>query len=810
MTRVSPIQESFAAGEIGERVRGRVSTDAYAKGLALAKNWQPLVQGPIRTREGSQFIEIVDNVNWTSGDISTSGIRVVTFQRGLDQDIVFEIGLTDIIGRDSVTGQQVTNGDSENLIPDPLYAQPIPGTFWTTDLAKYDHNSGTPGTFSVFTPGNPAVNAFFQVVVDGTGDSFAGPALESASGSGAIIIPAGSELLINTLTVRLFPSFTEPLRSTLTYPTTEFSVRIQVGTTPGAGDIIDTTDSILDPDLGLTTLVKNFTPGATNNTLYLSVGVEFTGGGVIPDNGLLQLSIIGHTWTVPLAGGAGTPLEFSSPWTSDQLECLQVCMDPGEQTMVLTHPDVEQQILRFVGPDYTFGPISGEAGFVPPVGSVWSTQDFPAACAFHEGRLWFGGSPSFKSTLWASRSGDYYDYDASAPATKADPLLFPLSSVGNIQTLASRKELVINTDISEVIGTSVQGVIAFDDFSFPKQTDWGSNCVQPIFVGRDMVYTSNSRTRLRTFADEGGTNFGWDGKELSLLAQDIFDSAVRRMVYLDEPAYQACFLLSDGTMGMATYFYPEDVIGWWRYETAYNGQTPTEPGAGNQGPNINQPSNNIMDITKINTSTGAKLWMVINRTGYPGTNRPGHELLSFDSGLVAAMDSYAIRVPNGTLQLTDIDELTDQSCSVVVEQVNPNDGILFYTVHPKVTVIAGTSQPLEVWAEGGTCYIGLAYENEFTLLPREGVSNRGTSQVAKRRWNKVYARLNDSAIPLINGDVPSDRTPITPMGLGEPFITSDTDYIELGSAQGELSITQDKPLRSEVVAIFGKVTSTEV
>jgi len=453
--------------------------------------------------------------------------------------------------------------------------------------------------------------------------------------------------------------------------------------------------------------------------------------------------------------------------------------------------------------------------YVAPTPDTWAVGNFPAACAFHEGRLWLAGTPNDSATLWGSRSGDYVDFGNAAPASKDDPLLFPLSSSGRIQTLTSRKELVINTSISEVVGTSVGGVIAFDDFSFPKQTDWGSNCIQPIVVGRDMIFTSNSRKKMRTFNDEGGTNYGWDGNELTLLATDIFGSPVRRMEYLDEPSYQACFLLADGTMGMATYYYPENVIGWWRYETAYNGNSTygdnTDPGLGNQVPNLTQSVNQIMDITKINTSEGAQLWMVINRVGFPGTNRPGHELLQFDANIVPRLDSWSRRsVDPVTLQCSDIDELTDQSVSVVVEVQNPFTNVIEYTVHPNVTVVAGTSSPLMSWAAGQTAYLGLFYENDWQLLSREGVVQGQSSQAAKRRWNKVYARLNKSAVPKIEGIAPKDRTPSSPMGQGEPIITSDTSMVDLGSGDADLSILQDRPIQTEVTALFGKVKGSTV
>ena len=50
----------------------------------------------------------------------------------------------------------------------------------------------------------------------------------------------------------------------------------------------------------------------------------------------------------------------------------------------------------------------------------------------------------------------------------------------------------------------------------------------------------------------------------------------------------------------------------------------------------------------------------------------------------------------------------------------------------------------------------------------------------------------------------------SPMGQGEPFITGDTQIVDLGSGEGDLKITQDVALITEVSAIFGKIISEEV
>lgn len=814
MPRLSPIQESFNAGFLGKRVRGRVSSDVYKQGLSECTNWYPLVQGPIRLRAGSEFVSNVDTNNWVAGEAGAAGIRVFTFQRGVDQDSIVEVGADNIrvLGED---GSQVIGGQTDNLL-NVVWLQYLGMTeYWDPDLDKYifgtdpgrfkrygfDNGIGSSlGVFLGFIRG-----AILSAEISQSPQGFHGPALETAA-SHPIILPAGSETLLNEIKLTLTPYFLPTVHNL------DPKVRVSVGTTKGGNDVYttDLTPGNLWVDQEVT---LNFTPGVGNNTLFFSVGLVWTGADTIPnytapwgDTGnSMAVAVSQMSWIAPLAGGSGTGVSFASPYTAAQMECLQFIMDPGEQVAYFFHPEVEPRRLRLDNGEWTFEALSAitqPSAFQGPTPNNWGVGNYPACGCFHEGRLVMGGSPVDPGTVWGSRSGDYQDFNNVTPDSKDDPYLFPLSTAGRIKCLTSRKALVINTDISEVIGESFAGVIAYDDFYFPKQTDWGTNCIQPMVVGRDMIFTSNSRRTVRTFKDKGDSENGWDGNEISLLAEELFSSQVTRMVYLNEPARQACFLLDNGTMAMATYFYEEDVIGWWKYETAYNDSP-------------DQIDNRIIDITKINTSEGDKLWMVVNRVGFSDTDYPQHELLTFESrsGLQHALDTHVTRLIDPTVNtISDLAIFNDQTVDCIIMRDDPVTAERSYTVHPPLSVVAGVSSALEPWAQQEACvaFIGHFYTNQIKLLPREGVSNRGTSQVSKIRWNKIVLRLSDSAVPLVEGEYPKDRTPATVMGTGEEIVTGDVEYSELGTGKGDIEVTQDRPLITEVDAIFGKVTSGEI
>ena len=77
-------QNSFTAGEISPRLYSRSETEEYAKGLETATNALLETHGPIRRRNGFQYIaELKD---------SSADIRLVRYQVDADTGFILEFG----------------------------------------------------------------------------------------------------------------------------------------------------------------------------------------------------------------------------------------------------------------------------------------------------------------------------------------------------------------------------------------------------------------------------------------------------------------------------------------------------------------------------------------------------------------------------------------------------------------------------------------------------------------------------------------------------------------------------------------------
>ena len=66
MSRAAYIQTSLNGGELSERMEGRIDYEKYATGLSICENFIPTVQGPLRRRGGTHFVDSVLNSTYRS------------------------------------------------------------------------------------------------------------------------------------------------------------------------------------------------------------------------------------------------------------------------------------------------------------------------------------------------------------------------------------------------------------------------------------------------------------------------------------------------------------------------------------------------------------------------------------------------------------------------------------------------------------------------------------------------------------------------------------------------------------------------
>lgn len=807
MARTSPIQESFVYGEISGRVRGRVSSDAYLQGLGFDLNWTPLPQGPVRTRNGLRMEGTAgqDNGSSTPG----ANIRIFTFQRGVDKDVLVEMGTQNIILRDATSGgggDIIEEESSDNLVVDPTYSEQT--THWSVVIADNPPGSSpgfltTPslnlgdltGDFTNLFPnpnwGNGKVTSISETRLAGTPNV---PFFHTYAIRQQIFVIPDTDTNLHTIKFDYFSSVwqTGSLEN-------DIFVRLKVGSTAGGSDLLLIDEAItVDGQSG--NIDGSFTPIGLDS-FYIELSgwqdpVSLVGTSNLGNPTNIEFFPVDIRTSLPTAGGTfGANVQFPATYRADQRPNIQFVMDPGEQEMWFTHPEVETQRLKFDGVTWTFDALTSIPGYKDPPNSPWGGIVWPKCCTIHDGRLWLGNAKNRQGTIWGSRIGEYVDLDSTDGLVEHDdPVTFPLSTAGAIQWLASKAKLIVGTDIKEIIGVSAGELITPEDFGFPVQTEWGSVDIQPAKIGKELIFIPTGKNRLRSFQDEGLRSLTWDGQEISLLNQELFSSKIIEIHYADDPDYQILAILGNGTIAAGTYL-PGDpgVMGWYRIST---------------------PQGKIKRATLFNTSEGTIAWFVVEiGTLFEYFSLSFANLYSFalDGYLTDTISTVTGKLPAGATAFMPL-YLDSTDISFVVEIPPVEDGgRISYAQHPSKKYEDRVDDWIfEDWARGKKVHYGTSYAAILRTLPTEGTSRMGTSQTSKRMHHKIFMRLNDSAMPEVNGRLPHDRSIDTPMDQAEPFRTGDIDITNRGWGNGVNTIIQPRPFITELVAVFSKTSTEEV
>jgi len=298
-----------------------------------------------------------------------------------------------------------------------------------------------------------------------------------------------------------------------------------------------------------------------------------------------------------------------------------------------------------------------------------------------------------------------------------------------------------------------------------RQSGWGSVDIQPSLAGNDIVYISQDRTKARA-VNTAFNSASWVSIDLTWVAEHITRNRIVESIYIQSPNYQLYFMLADGTIVACTYDREHETIGWMRMVT--NGQ--------------------FLSTTKTDSVEGTILWTAIRRN-----NQIFIEVVDPEESAWEFTDSW-VKNPVGVDGLvTGLDHLEGLTVQILV------DG----AVEPDQAVVGGEITVINT--EGEFCVVGLEYEASMTTLSLSEGNKAGTASGSKRRYSRIFVQLFDSALPLINGQLPPDRSPSTPMDTVQPNLTGDVDVRSLGRDNGgRVTITQNLPKKTMVTAIYGK------
>ena len=214
-------------------------------------------------------------------------------------------------------------------------------------------------------------------------------------------------------------------------------------------------------------------------------------------------------------------------------------------------------------PDYSDGPR------LP--GSVSPLFTTPAAIAYFQQRLMYGGPPASPQTIFGTRVGDFGDIATQQQNIRDDdPVEYTIAAqqVNQIRHLVPLQNLVVLTDGGEFLvrGTN-DGILTPSSVLISPQGYRGSSWARPVVVGNAVLFVQRDGSKLRDLFYRFETD-GFDGADLTVFSSHLVDGRT-----LDEVAYQqspnSCVwaVRDDGVLLGLTYMRDQEVVAWHRHDT---------------------------------------------------------------------------------------------------------------------------------------------------------------------------------------------------------------------------------------------------
>jgi hypothetical protein len=440
-----------------------------------------------------------------------------------------------------------------------------------------------------------------------------------------------------------------------------------------------------------------------------------------------------------------------------------------------------------------------------PDGNLWVIEQnyspegrgFPRVCVFHEQRLIMASSPEAPTSIWGSRIGAYQDFRLGVEAN--DPFSFTLdtSDSPTIKWMSSQLELILGTSGGDwTIGAEV--TLGPGDIQAQKQNYARSHSTPPVIVNTDIFYIEQGQNKLRMTKYQR-QQLGFASQDVSLVAEHLFHEGIKRIVVLRTPEVLIVMLKNDGTLTAMTY--GEDIGAYVEIKAAgfYQDIAAYYSTVTNQ------------DELWVTVSHGYSEELpntyYLEKMPYPSrTMTP--RIQDIDPSLtqqgVVFLDSWIAGFCINNV-ISGLEHLEGFEVGALVDDAFTG----VYTVNDGAIVLedAGVTntEPYNGSSVVGFIYQGTLKTFEFAPTDQYGQTALGTT----RRWNKLYIRLLDSALPKVNGKLPADRTPPTEMDIAEILRMGIRDYeaTQLGQGDASILITQDRPYPTHVIALYGEYFS---
>lgn len=556
-TNVKTLQRSFAGGEVGPELHGRIDLTKYQTGLSRCENFIVLPHGPVQNRPGFEYLNLARAQN----DTAAPKVRVIPFSFNTEQTYVIEFGAGYI--RFFTQGSALLSADSLT-ITDISQGNPCVVTYSGTDPTEgaYIYFTGIVGMtwlngrFLQAKNVVAAANTFEVWDDDGPVDSSGYPAYTS---DGTVRFPYS--LTTDYTEAELFDIHFVQSADVLTlvhpgHPPRELR---RLGATSWQLVDIGFVPTIATP-ASAPTVTANIAPLPDGAPPDIPTTYSYKVTAVAADTLEESLASAAASATADLSR-QGNYISITPPAVSGAVRYNIYKLD-----------GVYGYIGQTTGGEFRDVNITANIGQTPPENKnpFNAANEYPGAVGYYEQRRCFAGSNNKPQNLWATRSATENNLSYSIPTRDDDSIQFRIAAreVNRVQHILSLDMLILLTTGGEWKVSPQNSDVLTPASASPKQiSSEGSSSVQPVITASSVIFVQEAERRLREMKYQWEAN-GYTVNDISLMAPHLFDDyKIVDMAYAKSPHRLIWCVRSDGALLCLTYLPEQQVIAWSQHKT---------------------------------------------------------------------------------------------------------------------------------------------------------------------------------------------------------------------------------------------------
>lgn len=425
---------------------------------------------------------------------------------------------------------------------------------------------------------------------------------------------------------------------------------------------------------------------------------------------------------------------------------------------------------------------SEDGGGVPQIVShapteEWSEQSysvlrgFPAAVGFHENRLWFGGTLAQPDTVWASKSGLYYNFDiGNAEDNDSIELVMSIGEVATIRHFVSNRDIHIFTAGSEFfIPTFQNEPITPTNARVKRQTSFGSSYIRPQPFYGATIFGQIGGKMIRQFVYDD-REAAYKADPISLLSSHLINDPVQQCVISGAVNTSESFVFVQNYSGeIAVYNLNriEGIAGWTNFETSGSFHS------------VTSIQNRVFAVIKVDLGSGSESFVLTEL----------NQNINLDCG----------NVYTGTAGVFVVSDFFEDGAEVDV--ISSTDYLGTFTVSSGQIDVSSINPALT------DCQVGFGFDIELKTNPIDVNTGVGPETGRPRTISSVILDLYETLSVSVNGKRLIIRNVNNDFSQPRIPVTGKKEFYQLGySRDPQIIITQTAPLFCQVNGIIAEVS----